>query len=97
MVLELPFNDAQDEAEGGDAPYDSIVNGVPYDLEDYWTHVYPEIAKGAQWQPLHGLEPFDPAHAPTCGGKPADGYRALLLRARRLRRVGQRRDDAQGL
>ena len=40
VVLELPFNDAEDEAAGGDAPYDSIVNGVPYDLEDYWTHVY---------------------------------------------------------
>ena len=48
MVLELPFNDAEDEARGGDAPYDTIVNGMPYDLEDYWTHVYPELTDGQQ-------------------------------------------------
>lgn len=74
MVLELPFNDAEDEARGGDAPYDSIINGVPYDLEDYWTQVYPELTNGSSWVPLHGLEPFDPAHAPTCGGSPTNGY-----------------------
>jgi predicted metalloprotease len=34
MVLELPFNDEEDAANEGNAPYDSIVNGVPYDLED---------------------------------------------------------------
>jgi len=74
MVLELPFNDAQDAARGGDAPYDSIVNGVPYDLEDYWTHVYPEVADGKQWQPVHGLEPYDPNHPPSCGGQSTEGY-----------------------
>jgi predicted metalloprotease len=74
MVLELPFNDAQDEANGGDAPYDSIINGVPYDLEDYWTHVYPEIANGKAWQPVHGLEPFDPKKPPKCGDQSAEGY-----------------------
>lgn len=74
MVLELPFNDAQDEANGGDAPYDSIVNGVPYDLEDYWTHVYPEIADGKQWTQVHGLEPYGPDNAPMCGDQSADGY-----------------------
>jgi predicted metalloprotease len=74
MVLELPFNDAKDAARGGDAPYDSIVNGVPYDLEDYWTHVYPEVADGKQWQPVHGLEPFDPNHPPPCGGQSTEGY-----------------------
>jgi predicted metalloprotease len=74
MVLELPFNDAEDEAAGGDAPYDSIVNGVPYDLEDYWTQVYPEIAAGAQWRPVRGLEPFGPDSPPNCGDHSADGY-----------------------
>jgi hypothetical protein len=28
-VLELPFRDEQDAANEGNAPYDSIVNGVP--------------------------------------------------------------------
>jgi predicted metalloprotease len=74
MVLELPFKDTQDEANGGDAPYDSIVNGVPYDLEDYWTQVYPEITGGKPWTPLKGLEPFDPANPPDCGGSKTEGY-----------------------
>jgi predicted metalloprotease len=74
MVLELPFNDEQDAASGGDAPYDSIVNGVPYDLEDYWTHVYPEIADGKQWVPVKGLEAYSPDKPPTCGGQSAEGY-----------------------
>jgi len=74
VVVELPFNDAEDEASGGDAPYDSVVNGVPYDLEDYWAHVYPELTNGEPWVPLKGVEAFNPAHPPACGGKPTDGY-----------------------
>ncbi|MFY9917685.1 MAG: neutral zinc metallopeptidase [Mycobacterium sp.] len=74
MVLELPFNDAQDEAAGGDAPYDSIVNGVPYDLEDYWTHVYPELTEGQAWPPVAGLEAFSPDNPPMCGDQSAEGF-----------------------
>ncbi|WP_210084665.1 neutral zinc metallopeptidase [Mycobacterium sp. OAE908] len=74
MVLELPFNDEQDAAQGGDAPYDSIINGVPYDLEDYYTHLYPELTDGKQWPPVKGLEPFDPNHPPACGGQSAEGF-----------------------
>ncbi|WP_231514475.1 neutral zinc metallopeptidase [Mycobacterium sp. URHB0044] len=74
IVLELPFNDAEDEANEGNAPYDSIVNGVPYDLEDYWTQVYPEVADGQAWPPMKGLEAFDPSSPPDCGGQPAEGY-----------------------
>lgn len=74
VVVELPFNDDEDAARGGDAPYDSIINGVPYDLEDYWTHVYPELTDGQPWVPVKGLEPFDPSSPPDCGGSPAQGY-----------------------
>ncbi len=74
MVLALPFNDAQDESRGGDAPYDSIVNGVPYDIEDYFTQLYPEISNGKQWTPLRSIEPFDPANPPMCGDQSAEGY-----------------------
>ena len=74
MVVELPFNDEEDAARGGDAPYDSIINGVPYDLEDYWTQVYPELTDGEAWVPVRGLEPFDPADPPMCGDSPAEGY-----------------------
>lgn len=74
VVVELPFNDAEDAARGGDAPYESIINGVPYDLEDYWAQVYPGLTGGEKWIPVRGLEPFDPAKPPLCGGRPADGY-----------------------
>jgi len=74
VVVELPFNDAEDAASGGDAPYDSIINGVPYDLEDYWTRVYPELTDGEPWVPVKGLEPFDPANPPPCGGKSTADY-----------------------
>jgi predicted metalloprotease len=74
LVLELPFNDAQDAANEGNAPYDSIVNGVPYDIEDYWTQVYPGLADGKAWQPLKSIEPFDPSSPPNCGGSPAKGF-----------------------
>jgi predicted metalloprotease len=74
MVLELPFNSAADAAEGGDAPYDSIVNGVPYDIEDYWTQVYPELDHGKPWTPLRSIEPFDPNKPPKCGDQSAQGY-----------------------
>ncbi|GAY15017.1 neutral zinc metallopeptidase [Mycobacterium sp. shizuoka-1] len=74
VVVELPFQNAADEAAGGDMPYDSIVNNVPYDIEDYWTHVYPELTNGEVWVPVKGLEPFDPANPPMCGGTRAEGY-----------------------
>lgn len=74
MVLELPFNDSADEARGGDAPYDSIVNGVPYDIEDYWTQVYPVVSDGQEWPPLSSIEPYSPDNPPMCGGESAEGY-----------------------
>ncbi len=74
VVVELPFNDEEDAASGGDAPYDSIINGVPYDLEDYWTQVYPELTNGQPWVPVKGLEPFDPANPPPCGGNSTKDY-----------------------
>ncbi|WP_099040191.1 neutral zinc metallopeptidase [Mycobacterium neglectum] len=74
MVLALPFNDQEDASRGGDSPYDSIINGVPYDIEDYFTQLYPEISNGQQWTPLHAIEPFDPATPPMCGDQSAEGY-----------------------
>ena len=73
-VLELPFSDAQDAANEGNAPYDSIVNGVPYDLEDYWTQLYPELTDGKAWTPLKPDQPFDPNNPPMCGDQSAKGY-----------------------
>ena len=68
IVLELPFTSEEDAATGGNAPYDTIVNKVPYDIEDYWTQVFPKISNGKAWTPLKDYVPFDPTDAPTCGG-----------------------------
>jgi len=74
IVLELPFNDAADEASGGEAPYDTISTGVPYDLEDYWSQAYPELTEGEAWKPLAPQQPFAPSRPPECGGQSAEGY-----------------------
>jgi predicted metalloprotease len=74
MVLELPFSTEEDAAREGNMPYDSIVNSVPYDIEDYWTQVYPELSDGQEWPPLRSIEPFHPDEPPVCGGSPAEGY-----------------------
>jgi predicted metalloprotease len=74
MVLELPFSTEEDAAREGNAPYDSIVNGVPYDIEDYFTQVYPELSNGKEWPPLRSIEPFHPDSPPACGGQSAEGF-----------------------
>lgn len=73
-VLDLPFNSAEDVANEGNAPYDSIVNGVPYDLEDYWTQLYPELTGGQAWTPVGSIEPFGASNAPDCGGQSTAQY-----------------------
>ncbi|MBJ8346288.1 neutral zinc metallopeptidase [Antrihabitans sp. YC2-6] len=72
-VIELPFTDSLDAERGGDAPYDQIINGVPYDLEDYWSKVFPELT-GKPWTPLRGIEAFDPDRAPKCGDESTADY-----------------------
>ena len=68
-VVEIPFYDARDLAQGGNAPYADIVRGVPADLQDYWTTVFPTVA-GTKWRELrNGVVGFDPASRPTCGGR----------------------------
>ncbi|MDO9457370.1 neutral zinc metallopeptidase [Nocardioides sp.] len=74
VVLELPFSTEEDAAAGGNAPYESIINGVPFDLEDYWSQLYPELTDGEEWTPLSGFEPFDPASPPACGDVDTSTY-----------------------
>ena len=71
-VIELPFGSAADAAAAGDAPYDDIIAGVPVDLEDYWSQVYPELT-GKRWTPVRRVVPFGP-QAPACGDTSARGY-----------------------
>jgi predicted metalloprotease len=73
IVVEIPFNNAADVASGGNAPYEDIVNGVPVDLEDYWSQVFPELT-GKSWTPLQPMRPFDPSQPPSCGGQSTSGY-----------------------
>ncbi|MCX6470500.1 MAG: neutral zinc metallopeptidase [Corynebacteriales bacterium] len=72
-VIELPFRDEVDAAGGGDAPYADVVAGVPVDLEDYWSKLYPELAN-APWVPVRRVVPFGPGSPPTCGNSPTDGF-----------------------
>lgn len=74
VVLELPFSSEEDAAAGGNAPFDSIINGVPYDLEDYWSQLYPELTGGDAWTPLADFVPFDPADPPACGDADTSAY-----------------------
>lgn len=73
VVVEVPFNNAADAAAGGNAPYDDIIAGVPVDLEDYWSIVFPKLT-GKEWIPLKGVLPFDPSKPPDCGGSSTSGY-----------------------
>jgi predicted metalloprotease len=74
VVLELPFTSEEDAASGGNEDYDTIVNKVPYDIEDYWTQVFPKISNGKAWTPLKDYVPFDPAKAPTCGNDSTEEF-----------------------
>lgn len=73
QVFELPFSSAADASRGGDAPLEQIVEGVPKDLEDYWSALYPELT-GEPWTPLKPFVAFDPADAPDCGGSSVADY-----------------------
>ncbi|MDR3660458.1 MAG: neutral zinc metallopeptidase [Mycobacterium sp.] len=73
VVVELPFNNAADEAAGGNAPYDTIIDGVPADLEDYFSKLYPELT-GKPWTPPQPVQKLDPDHAPNCGNQSTTGY-----------------------
>jgi predicted metalloprotease len=72
-VVEIPFNSAADVESGGNAPYEDIITGVPADLEDYWSQVYPKLT-GQPWTALQPVKAFNPAEAPTCGGQPTSDY-----------------------
>ena len=75
LVLELPFTSEEDAATGGNAPYDTIINGVPFDLEDFWSQLYPELSGGDAWTPLKAIEPFDPSQgSPKCGDSDTSGF-----------------------
>lgn len=73
VVVEVPFTNAADMAAGGNAPYDDIINGVPPDLEDYYSQVFPQLT-GKAWTPLAPVRGFDPHNPPGCGQESTSGY-----------------------
>ncbi len=96
VVLELPFTSQEDADSGGNAPYESIINGVPFDLEDYWSQLYPELT-GEEWVPLSGFEPFDPADPPACGDADTSGFSLFYCVPEDYVGLRQRQRDAAHL
>jgi predicted metalloprotease len=66
-VTEIPFTSREDAANGGDLPYNDAVNLLGQDAQQYWARTFPRLA-GRSWDQLRVL-PYDPARAPSCGGK----------------------------
>lgn len=97
VVVELPFNDEEDAARGGDADYAAIVNGVPYDLERCWSQVYPELTDGLVRGFGEGPKAVRPFRSSRLRWRRHVRIRAVLLHPRRLRRLGQRRHHAGDL
>ncbi|TLH81137.1 neutral zinc metallopeptidase [Mycolicibacterium phocaicum] len=73
VVVELPFNNAEDAAAGGNAPYESIVDGVPEDAEDYFAKLYQQ-GTGKPWTPMKPAQKLDPRNQPDCGNESTKGY-----------------------
>lgn len=62
-VTEVPFEDARDEATGGNLPYERAVNALGEDAQAYWSRTFPQLAN-QPWQPLRVVA-FD-GEAPAC-------------------------------
>jgi len=69
-LVALPFLDAEDEASGGNLPFEDIEDLAVADLEDYWSKVFTQSA--LSWTPVSDAVPFDPDRSVlACGGKRA--------------------------
>ncbi len=68
-VTEVPFQDEQEAATGGDLPYAETVNLLGTDVQEYWQRTFPRLT-GKQWQPVR-LVPFDGGDPPECPGRAA--------------------------
>jgi predicted metalloprotease len=66
-VTEVPFSTRQDQANGGDLPYDQAVQDLGNDAQAYWSRAYVSLT-GKSWDRLR-IVAYDPADAPSCGGK----------------------------
>jgi predicted metalloprotease len=64
-VTEVPFQTAQDQANGGDLPYQQAIRDLGNDAQTYWQQTFPQLA-GRQWTTLR-VDAFDPSSPPECG------------------------------
>jgi predicted metalloprotease len=63
-VTEIQFQTPQDQANGGDLPYQQAVRDLGADAQSYWAKTFPKLA-GRQWADLR-VVPFDPSSPPDC-------------------------------
>lgn len=68
-VTEVPFQNAQDAATGGDLPsFQDTVTVLTQSLQSYWSQAFPELDPGQRWKTLT-VRPFDPSSPPACQGR----------------------------
>ncbi|MCX7620353.1 MAG: neutral zinc metallopeptidase [Acidimicrobiales bacterium] len=68
-VFQIPFNDVEDAASKGNAPYDDILITASKDLNEYWSDIAASI--DSPWEPIAEIVPYssDAGDYPTCGTK----------------------------
>ncbi|HEX8628904.1 MAG TPA: neutral zinc metallopeptidase [Catenuloplanes sp.] len=69
-VTEVPFS-PEDQATGGNLPYNEALTALTGDAQAYWARVFPRLAGGRAWEEL-AVRPFDPASPPQCPGRPTN-------------------------
>ncbi|MFP5321037.1 MAG: neutral zinc metallopeptidase [Acidimicrobiia bacterium] len=65
-VVAIPFGSLDDEISGGNLPLEELVDPLVLDLESFFDEVF--AGAGQDWEPVRGIELFDPADGPIrCG------------------------------
>ena len=72
-LVEIPFQDDEDAANNGNAPYEDILTYATNDLEDYW-RVVSESVFSTTWEPLNPAVPFENGEVPSCGDSDTSGF-----------------------
>jgi predicted metalloprotease len=68
VFTEVPFNDADDQANQGNLPYQQTIELGPKDIADYWSKSFERTFRKT-WSPVKALKGFDGGgRRPTCDG-----------------------------
>jgi predicted metalloprotease len=69
VFTEVPFNDAQDESNQGNLPYDQTIADGPKDIADYWSKTF-QSAYGKAFTPIKKITGYDAgSNRPSCDGQ----------------------------